>query len=121
PRISALPRVTAESLSADSWVLEPAEFFDVLEGFENRIGNRVDILFVVQEEVVWEPDGLMVGRPFGGRAAVQVSQIERSRPVPAQRRILGRVYREQRALVNRLVEEPVAGNALQLQRRHQCR
>src|ERR1700730_2481376 len=119
--MSTLAVGTADPLSADVGGFESAKLFDVVERLEDRIDNGIDLLFVAQEQVVREPNGLMVCGALRGWAPVHVPQVERLLPTPAQRRIIRGIRREQRTPVNRLIEEPVAGNAFLLQRGHERR
>src|SRR5580658_4367576 len=68
-----------------------------------------------------EPHRLMVRSAICHRARIHIAQIKRLLAPPAQgREVLG-LQGEQRALVNRLVEKPIARNAFQLQRTHKGR
>src|SRR5260221_1271816 len=117
--MSALPVGAALTLRADRGMFESAKLFDVIQGLENRVNDGVDFFLVTEEKIMREPDGFLVGGALGGRAAVHVSQIERFLAVPAQRGILRRVYREERAAIDGLVKKPVAGYTLELQRSHE--
>src|SRR6266478_4393329 len=112
--MSALAVGAALPLRTDRGVVESAEFFDVLQDLENRVYDGVDFLLVAQEKIVREPDGLVVSCALGDGAAVHVAQIERLLAFPAQRGILRRVHRKQRAPIHRLVKKPVAWDAFQL-------
>src|SRR6202522_1494016 len=63
----------------------------------------------------------MVSSAICHRARIHIAQIKRLLAPPAQGREILRLQREQRALVNRLVEKPIARNAFQLQRTHKGR
>src|ERR1700730_8546062 len=121
PLRSALPVGAAEALILDGAVFEPAKFFNVFENLVDPVGNAVDTFLITEEEVVREPYRLVIRGPLRNRALVHIAQIERLGASPAQSRIVGGIEREQRTLVNRLVEKTVAWDSFQLEGRDKSR
>src|SRR6267154_1928711 len=91
---SAFAIGAAKPLIFNCPMIKSAEFFDVLEYFLDAIDDAVDIFLATKEEMMREPNRLVIGGTLGGRALVHVPQIERRRASPAQRRIVGWVERE---------------------------
>src|SRR2546425_4685428 len=121
PLFDAGPFGAAHRLTFDGGVPEPAKLADVLADFLNRLHNIVHVSPAAKEDVVRQPDGLLVGRPLRDGAVIQFLQVKRCGAPPAQSREVIRVNREQRALINRLVEQAITRNAFRLERAQERR
>src|ERR1700679_2030906 len=96
-------------------MFEAAKLFDVVENFADGIDDAVDIFFSAKEKMMGEPDGFVIGGALGHGTLIHVAQIERLGASPTQSRIIGWIEREERAAIDGLVEESVAGDAFELQ------
>jgi hypothetical protein len=89
---------------------------DLVHGFHEGI----DVAARAEKDLVRKPNRLAIGRFLRLRTAVHGLQIKRLRPSSAQRREVGRIEREQRTAINRLIEKTVARYPFRLQSRHKC-
>src|SRR5947209_19680466 len=114
PSILALfdagPFGAAHRLTLDGGVPEPAELADVLADFLNRPRNIVHVSPAAKEDVVTQPDALLVGRPLRDGRVIQLLQVKRCGAPPAQSRDVSRVTREERALRDSLVRQAITSN-----------
>src|ERR1700746_212089 len=81
--LSAFPVRAALRLSFYRGMLQSAQFLDVLDDLQHRLHDVVHVFFRSQEEVMREPDSLVIGGPFGGGTLVHVAQVEWLGPAPA--------------------------------------
>src|SRR2546426_304085 len=121
PLFDAGPFGAAHRLTFDGGVPEPAKLADVLADFLNRPRNIVHVSPAAKEDVVRQPDGLLVGRPLRDGAVIQFFQVKGCGAPPAQSREVIRVNREQRALINRLVKQAITRNAFRFERAQERR
>src|SRR5579864_7724093 len=89
-----LPVGAAESLILDRRMLESSQLFNVFERLGDRFDNAVDVFAAPQEQIVGEPDGLVVCGALGRRTTEHRSQVERLTAPPAERREIGGLHRE---------------------------
>src|SRR2546427_10927103 len=76
PLFDAGPFGAAHRLTFDGGVPEPAKLADVLADFLNRSRNIVHVSPDAKEDVVRQPDGLLVGRPLRDGAVIQFFQVK---------------------------------------------
>src|SRR2546428_13234842 len=94
PLFDAGPFGAAHRLTFDGGVSEPAKLADVLADFLNRPRNIVHLSPDAKEDVVRQPDGLLVGRPLRDGAVIPLFQVRRCGEPPAHGREVIRLYVE---------------------------
>src|ERR1700687_2048315 len=111
----------AHSLRSDGAVFESTKLLNVFEHLENPIAYAVDMGLAAEEQMMREPDRLVICGPLRNRTPIHGAQIERRGTSPAQGREIGGINREQRTLVNWLVEKTAAWGSFLLQSRDEGR
>ena len=59
-----LPICPAELLISDCFVVQAAQFLNIRQHFVNRVGDRVDIAGIAEEQLMGEPNCFLVRRTF---------------------------------------------------------
>src|SRR5271169_6737814 len=75
----------AQPLVANGLMVQGTQFFNVLENFVDRVGNRIDILPAAQEKLMHEPHCLVISSSVRLHAGIHTAQIERLIASPTQR------------------------------------
>jgi hypothetical protein len=96
-------------------VLGGAQVVQIRPDLPDRLEHGVDVLLRPEQEAMVQPDGLLEGGLLGHRAPCSFP-----RQASAEGGKGRRVHGEERAAVDGLVEEPVAGDALRLERGHEA-